>query len=84
MQVAGPLGFVLSFAMTSSCLAGALDVSPALRDQAIQNCQGDALRLCPESLTDEGAAVSCMATKRPQLSPSCRVVYDRVARVLKQ
>ena len=84
MKLAGPLGFVLSIVTTSTCLAGALDVSPDLRQRAIQTCQNDAVRLCPESLMDEGAAVSCMAGKRPQLSAPCRVVYDQVARVLKE
>ncbi|MGI3901743.1 MAG: hypothetical protein ACRYGP_10920 [Janthinobacterium lividum] len=84
MKLAGPLGLVLSIATTMPCLAGAMDVSADLRQRAIQTCQGDAVRLCPEALTDEGAAVSCMAAKRPQLSPSCRVVYDQVARILKE
>ena len=84
MKVVGSLGFLLSFAVTSSCWAGAQDVTPDLRERAMQNCQGDAVRLCPESLTDEGAAVACMAGKRPQLSQSCRIVYDQVARVLRQ
>lgn len=84
MTIAAPLGVVLALAVASPCLAGAQDVSPELRQAALDNCTGDAVRLCPQSLTDEGQAVSCMATKRPQLSPNCRVVYDRVARVLKQ
>ena len=84
MQVAAPVGFVLSIALSSACLAGAQDVSPELRQRAIQNCSSDALRLCPQAITDEGAAVSCMANKRPELTPSCRIVYDQVARVLKQ
>ena len=42
------------------------------------------MRLCPMSLSDEASAVSCLAAKRTQLTKSCRVVYDQVARVLKQ
>lgn len=84
MKHAAPLGILLSLAMTSACLAGAQDVSPELRQRAIDNCSGDAMRLCPLSMTDEASAVSCMAGKRPQLTQSCRVVYDQVARVLKQ
>ena len=83
MKIAAPLGVALVFALASPCLAGPQDVTPALRQAALDNCTGDAMRLCPQALTDEGQAVSCMASKRSQLSTSCRVVYDRVARVLK-
>ena len=84
MKIAVPLGFALAFAVALPCFAAPQDVTPELRQLALDNCTGDAVRLCPQALTDEGQAVSCMATKRPQLSPSCRVVYDRVARVLRQ
>ena len=84
MKIVAPLGVALALAMVSPSLAGAQDVSPELRQAALDNCTGDAVRLCPQSLTDEGQAISCMSTKRAQLSQSCRVVYDRVARVLKE
>ncbi len=84
MTIAAPLGLMLALTLTSSALAGATDVSPELRQRALVTCTDDALRLCPSSLTDEAAAVSCMAGHRPQLTPSCRVVYDQVARVLRQ
>ena len=74
----------LTAALTSSCLAGAQDVSQALRDRAVQTCTGDAMRLCPEAIMDEGQVVTCMAGKRPQLTQSCRAVYDQVARLLKE
>ena len=78
------LQLLVSLGMTSTCLAGAQDVSPALRQSALDTCSGDAMRLCPMAMSDEASAVSCMADKRPQLTPSCRVVYDQVARVLKR
>ena len=84
MKLAGPLGLILSIATLSPCLAGAQDVSPDLRQRAIADCGGDAMRLCPQAMSDEGAAVACLAGKRPQLTNSCRVVYDQVARVLRQ
>ena len=84
MKIAAPLGVALALALAAPCLAGPQDVSPELRQAALDNCTGDAVRLCPQALTDEGQAVSCMATKRAQLTSSCRVVYDRVARVLKE
>jgi hypothetical protein len=84
MKLSAPLGLILSLGLTSTCLAGAQDVSPELRQRAVDNCTGDAMRLCPMSLSDEASAVSCLAAKRTQLTKSCRVVYDQVARVLKQ
>ena len=84
MKIAAPLGVVLALAMASPSLAGPQDVSPELRQAALDNCTGDAVRLCPQSLTDEDQAVSCLSSKRSQLSRSCRVVYDQVARVLKE
>lgn len=74
----------MTLALTSAALAGANDVSPELRQRALDTCSGDAMRLCPLSMSDEASAVSCLASKRPQLTPSCRVVYDQVARVLKR
>ncbi|MGI4942108.1 MAG: hypothetical protein ACRYHQ_16360, partial [Janthinobacterium lividum] len=84
MKIVVPFALLASLGATSACLAGAQDVSPQLRQTAIDNCSGDAMRLCPMAMSDEAAAVSCMADKRPQLTPSCRVVYDQVARVLKR
>ena len=78
------LSAALTVALSSGCLAGAQDVSQALRDRAVQTCTSDAMRLCPEAIMDEGQVVTCMAGKRPQLTQSCRAVYDQVARVLKE
>ena len=75
---------ILSAGMTICLTSGAQDVSQALRDRAVQTCTSDAMRLCPEVIMDEGQVVNCMASKRPQLTQSCRAVYDQVARVLKE
>lgn len=85
MHVAAPLSVVIMLVVQSTpCFAGPQDVSPELRQQAIQSCTNDAVRLCPAALMDEGETVSCMSGKRLQLTKSCRVVYDQVARLLKQ
>ena len=84
MRMVALLSAGVTFALTSGCLAGAQDVSQALRNQAVQTCTGDAMRLCPDATMDEGRVVTCMASKRPQLTQSCRAVYDQVARVLKE
>ncbi len=84
MRIAAIIAAGLTVALTSNCYAGAQDVSQDLRDKAVQTCTSDAMRLCPEAIMDEGQVVSCMASKRPQLTQSCRTVYDQVARVLKE
>ena len=84
MTNAATLGLLLIVALTSAALAGVSDVSPELRQRAVDTCSGDALRLCPMAMTDEASAVSCMAGKRQQLTPSCQAVYDQVARLLKR
>ena len=84
MRIAAILSAGITICLTSGCLAGAQDVSQALRDRAVQTCTSDAMRLCPEVIMDEGQVVNCMASKRPQLTQSCRAVYDQVARVLKE
>jgi hypothetical protein len=62
----------------------ARELDPDLRQNVIASCSQDAFRLCPQSLGNEHDAVSCMKSKRSQLAQTCRVAYDKVARVLRQ
>jgi hypothetical protein len=62
----------------------ARDLDPELRQTVIASCSQDAYRLCPQSLGNEHDAVNCMKSKRAQLDHTCRVAYDKVARVLAQ
>ena len=84
MHIDRPLLAAICVCFPTLCFAGPQDVSAELRQKAIQSCTGDAMRLCPTSLMDEGEAISCMADKRPQLTQSCKTVYDQVARILKR
>lgn len=84
MHIAGPLSVAFALSLSTTCFAGPQDVSPELRERAIQSCTNDAMRLCPSALMNEGETVSCMSSKRPQLTQSCRIVYDQVARLLMQ
>ena len=61
-------------------LAGDADVSPALRAKAEALCKGDAERLCPDSLTDQNAILTCMQPKRALLKSPCKQVFDEVVR----
>jgi hypothetical protein len=77
MRIAGPLSLALVLAATAPVLAGTEKLSPEFRQQAVQACTGDAVRLCPQTLLDEEQTAACMKTYRAQLSPACRSVYDR-------
>ena len=82
MHVAGPLS--LSLVLATECFAGPQDISPELRQRAIQICTTDAMRLCPAALMNEEQTVACMSGKRALLTPACRVVFDQVARLLRK
>jgi hypothetical protein len=79
--VAGAIALV-SFCATFA--AQAREIDSQLREDVITNCSTDAYRLCPQSLGDETAAVKCMRKNRAQLNKTCRVVYDKVVRVLRK
>ena len=73
MRVAGTLSVVVTLALSSACLAGSQNISAQLRDQAVQNCTGDAMRLCLASILDEEQTTQCMKTPRP-----AAVVYGNI------
>ena len=41
------------------------------------DCMGDALSLCSFAIPNTDRIVSCLASKKSQLSPSCRAHFDR-------
>ena len=77
MRIAGLFSVVLLVGLSSPAWAGAESLTPEFRQQAVQACTGDAIRLCPQTLLDEQQTAACMAKVRSQLSPGCRAVYDR-------
>ncbi len=62
----------------------AKDLDPDLRQQIVASCSADAMRLCPQSLSSQDEAVSCMRKKRHDLTPVCRAAYEQAVRVLAQ
>ena len=78
--------FALAAGLFASSYGAALarDLDPDLRQFVIASCSQDAYRLCPQSLSSEKDAVSCMRSKRSQLAGVCRTAYDKAARVLAQ
>ena len=41
------------------------------------DCMGDALSLCSFAIPNTDRIVSCLASKKFQLSPSCRAHFDK-------
>ena len=72
---------VLVVSLTSSAFAGKENISPELRDRAVQYCTGDAVRLCALTLLDEEETTKCMESHRSELSDECRAVMDAGERV---
>jgi hypothetical protein len=62
----------------------ATELGSDLRQEVISICTPDAYRLCPQSLSSVSDAAACMRRKHAQLTPTCRVTFDRVVRVLAQ
>lgn len=77
MRIARPLGMALVLGLSAPAWAGTERLTPEFRQQAVQACTGDAVRLCPQTLLDEERTAACMKTYRAQLSAECRAVYDR-------
>ena len=68
---------VLTLSMTGPLLAAKQpSAKEMLRQQAEHDCYGDAQRLCPDAMPDEGKVQACMTAKRAQLGPACGKVFD--------
>ncbi len=74
---------VVLLAATSSIAASQPVISDDLQQEAM-TCVGEATQFCPDVWTAEDHGLACMAGKRQSFSPRCRVIYDKVARVLYQ
>ncbi len=72
----------VTLGFTPHCLAASQPVMTDQLQQEAMSCVGEAVQICPEVMTAADHGVSCMVGKRVQFSPRCRVIYDRVARVL--
>ena len=69
-------------AFHGTALANSL--APDVQQQVIAICSPDAYRLCPQSMGSVGEVAACMRHKHAELTPTCRVAFDRVVRILAQ
>jgi hypothetical protein len=62
------------------CFVGSLSTGAfaAFKPSAAQrsDCMGDAFSLCSYALPNMDRIVTCLASKKSQLSPSCRVHFE--------
>ena len=77
------LSVPLMVAFAGPCLAAPPAVIPDALQQEAMTCVGEAMQVCPDLLTSEDYGLVCMTGKRQSFSPRCRVIYDKVAHVLK-
>jgi hypothetical protein len=77
------LSVPLRVAFAGPCLAAPPAVIPDALQQEAMTCVGEAMQVCPDLLTSEDHGLVCMTGKRQSFSPRCRVIYDKVAHVLK-
>ena len=41
-------------------------------------CTSDAFRLCVAAIPNQSAVIACLRSKRSQLSPTCRQLFNRI------
>ena len=77
--------FVTALALCLACPSLAAPRGSVMTEQLRQDamsCAGEAVQICPEVMTAADHGISCMVGKRVSFSSRCRVIYDKVARVL--
>lgn len=70
-------------ALAPPCTAASQPAIPDAMQQEAMTCISEAMQVCPDVWTAEDHGLACMTGKRQSFSPRCRVIYDKVARVLK-
>ena len=78
-----PLALVLLSTLASPCVAGNDLVLPQQVQDDAMSCAGEAVQICPDIWTAQDHGLACMTGKRASFSPRCRIVYDKVARLIK-
>jgi hypothetical protein len=51
---------------------------PVPTDAERSACTSDAFRLCVASIPNQSAVIACLKSKRSQLSPTCRQLFNRI------
>ena len=51
---------------------------PVPTDAERSACTADAFRLCVALIPNQSAVIACLKSKRSQLSPTCRQLFNRI------
>jgi hypothetical protein len=51
---------------------------PVPTDAERSACTSDAFRLCVALIPNQSAVIACLKSKRSQLSPTCRQLFNRI------
>jgi hypothetical protein len=51
---------------------------PVPTDAERSACTSDAFRLCVAAIPNQSAVIACLKSKRSQLSPTCRQLFNRI------
>ena len=78
------LALVLLSSLAAPCIAGTDLVIPQQVQDDAMSCAGEAVQICPDIWTADDHGLACMTGKRASFSPRCRVVYDKVAHLIKR
>jgi hypothetical protein len=64
------------------CLVGTIPITafaePVPTDAERSGCTSDAFRLCVALIPNQSAVITCLKSKRSQLSPTCRQLFNRI------
>ena len=87
MRIHGRFINIAGMALAIGGFPGAVWATPLAPDQqqeVIATCSPDAYRLCPQSMSSVSEVAICMRRKHSELSPTCRISFDKVVRILAQ
>jgi hypothetical protein len=56
--------------------AGSAEPVPTAAERSA--CTSDAFRMCFASIPNQTAVIACLKSKKSQLSPTCRQLFDRI------
>ncbi len=84
MALLRPIWLASTVVLAGPCLAAPQAAIPDALQQEAMTCVGEAMQVCPDVWTSEDHGLTCMTGKRASFSPRCRVIYDKVARILKR
>jgi hypothetical protein len=56
--------------------AGAAEPVPTAAERSA--CTSDAFRMCFSAIPNQPAVIACLKSKKSQLSPTCKQLFDRI------